>query len=661
MTDTSDDTAEESRWQCVYCGRSLVNAGAKSNHERWCKQQHHHKPAAEGGPSAPSRGGSSDAAVSDWKRPGTFLLAPTLKPSDDDEKRIRVGEAFQAAVPDFLCEPGPDATGAAREPELLYSPDAERSEGDPLPGAARPGRSCARSGAWRRRMATMEEAEGEESRPAASSSKASPRAAKEPATPAAVNGDADSDEEILSLAPTEGSVRALIVAALGEGVSEREAIAEHAAAHSDGALLRPRSSVVDALCREGRGRNVEAPLWVGVDPPTGAPPRAVRPLPPPTHPVLTHPRLCSVSGSWKPHRTPHSRPLAPQGYYALSCHGLRLLKARGARPLPPSGGRAAPSGRERAPPAKIEPPEPPAAPKPDSTRKPWTAEEDEIILRLVSPSGTGSTRFQAATQSLPYRSEDSVRNRWNRLVAKKGGGGPPPPAPAERSSGSKRKAAVLEPATATTAVSGSGGGGRTRGGGGGGGGGSGGGSSGGGSSGGGSSGGSSGGGSGGGGGGGGGVSGAVVAPTEGSIRALIVAALGEGISEREAIAEHAAAHGDCVRRAAMVGRRARCGARRHTWHGTPPVGALWWTRSAARGGGATSRRLSGRRWTRQLGRRRARATTRSAATGRRCSEAEAAEGGGSARHPAGVGLGEGGKGGAGEGGMAMPCPWAPSG
>ena len=37
----------------------------------------------------------------------------------------------------------------------------------------------------------MEEAEGEESRPAASSSKASPRAAKEPATPAAVIGVGD--------------------------------------------------------------------------------------------------------------------------------------------------------------------------------------------------------------------------------------------------------------------------------------------------------------------------------------------------------------------------------------------------------------------------------------------------------------------------------------
>jgi len=102
-----------------------------------------------------------------------------------------------------------------------------------------------------------------------------------------VNGDADSDEEILSLAPTEGSVRALIVAALGEGVSEREAIAEHAAAHGDCV----RRAVVDALCREGRGRNVEAPLWVAVDPPAGSAPRA--------------------------------------GYYKLSRHGKALLRGRG--------------------------------------------------------------------------------------------------------------------------------------------------------------------------------------------------------------------------------------------------------------------------------------------------------------------------------------------
>ena len=38
----------ESRWQCVYCGRALCNAGAKSNHERWCKQQQHQADDAPG-------------------------------------------------------------------------------------------------------------------------------------------------------------------------------------------------------------------------------------------------------------------------------------------------------------------------------------------------------------------------------------------------------------------------------------------------------------------------------------------------------------------------------------------------------------------------------------------------------------------------------------
>ncbi|EOD17623.1 hypothetical protein EMIHUDRAFT_243924 [Emiliania huxleyi CCMP1516] len=57
------DAPEEdaaSRWQCVYCGRMLCNAGAKSNHERWCKQQQH-QPAPEAG--QPSEAAEAEAAV----------------------------------------------------------------------------------------------------------------------------------------------------------------------------------------------------------------------------------------------------------------------------------------------------------------------------------------------------------------------------------------------------------------------------------------------------------------------------------------------------------------------------------------------------------------------------------------------------------------------
>merc|ERR1719230_1422637 len=49
-------------------------------------------------------------------------------------------------------------------------------------------------------------------------------------------------------------------------------------------------------------------------------------------------------------------------------------------------------------------------------RKEWTAAEDEIIRRSVQVHGL---RWRKIAAELPGRSDDAVRNRWNRLKADK--------------------------------------------------------------------------------------------------------------------------------------------------------------------------------------------------------------------------------------------------
>jgi hypothetical protein len=48
----------------------------------------------------------------------------------------------------------------------------------------------------------------------------------------------------------------------------------------------------------------------------------------------------------------------------------------------------------------------------EMTRKPWLAAEDETILESVQSMGA---RWRVIAQMLPGRSDDAVRNRWNRL------------------------------------------------------------------------------------------------------------------------------------------------------------------------------------------------------------------------------------------------------
>jgi hypothetical protein len=69
--------------------------------------------------------------------------------------------------------------------------------------------------------------------------------------------------------PTPGSLRARIVEALALGVAERDDIARQTMAKDNG-ISRP--SIVDALGREGRVRNLTYPLWRSVPTPPGVEP-----------------------------------------------------------------------------------------------------------------------------------------------------------------------------------------------------------------------------------------------------------------------------------------------------------------------------------------------------------------------------------------------------